>query len=301
MPRTRRAFTLIELLVVIAIIAILIGLLLPAVQKVREAAARTQCENNLKQWALAMTMHHDQIGTLPEGARNSPVRRSWVMLLWPYIEQTLLSNQNDLTQPFYSPPGTINNTMNGLCAQKVSLYLCPLDIGFDLDDVPSQTYPRRRGCYVVNYGAVYVDQDPTTSPVWATHPGLAPFSHIGGNRGTPRPTTFNDFKDGRSTTMLMSECLRPPTRDDNDWRGDIHNDDGEYKFMTFNTPNSTSADVLYSGWDVNNNDPLMPVTAGSNEQYAPRSRHPNGVNVAFADGSVHFVTNNIDLFTWQSR
>jgi prepilin-type N-terminal cleavage/methylation domain-containing protein/prepilin-type processing-associated H-X9-DG protein len=291
----RSAFTLIELLVVIAIVAVLIGLLLPAVQKVREAANRAKCSNNLKQWALAMHNFHDVNGHFPAGATgDSPhtVRQTWVRLLWPYIEQSNLTLMDDPKKPFYVPPCTIYNTMKGLTGVYVSMYYCPSDIaGADLDD-PTQTYDRRRGNYVVNWGAIkFYDTKATQSP-------LAPFSQVKGDDSKPRMTKIADISDGTSNTLLMSETLKAWSHDDNDWRGDIQNDGAVFKFMTITTPNSTAPDVV--GWAIPNHDPLMPVSTAGLQFSAARSRHPGGVNVALCDGSIRFISNSIDLATWQA-
>lgn len=286
LPTRAKAFTLIELLVVIAIIAILIALLVPAVQKVREAAARTQCTNNLKQIALATHNHHDTYKNFPSGyvygGAFGNSEATWLTYILPFIEQETLYRTANFSQNFGSLPNQ-NNTLSGTI---LSVYTCPSDTA---SNTHALTY-YGKGNYVGNGGI-----GPMISN-WNTTQSVAQFGVFMVNS----KIRMADISDGTSNTVLASEIIRVQG---NDFRGVMHYPEGPI-FQHNRTPNTTTPDDWRSSLCVSL--PEAPCvgtyTAYNNRQVilSARSRHTGGVNAALCDGTVRFVTTNIQLATWQA-
>jgi prepilin-type N-terminal cleavage/methylation domain-containing protein/prepilin-type processing-associated H-X9-DG protein len=303
----RRGFTLIELLVVIAIIAVLIGLLLPAVQKVRESAARSQCSNNLHQIALAMHGYHDSFGILPaQTARNgnSCCYGTWQMAILPHVEQANLWKAyvnfggSAATGPTYEQQANLLVT-----SVRLTTFTCPSDIvnAAKSGTYQGQTYQVTQHNYLVNVGNIDYSQGKDGAlpdqPAGLKFGG-APFSRSAQFKLT-------DVKDGTSTTLMVAEVNQGQGQD---FRGLTWWAEGS-GFTTYRTPNSPGFDYISNGKGAPGCVPSSVNALNADCQARPtpnwnvftaRSRHNGGVNVALCDASVRFVSNTIAWPTWQA-
>jgi prepilin-type N-terminal cleavage/methylation domain-containing protein/prepilin-type processing-associated H-X9-DG protein len=270
MRQTRRGFTLIELLVVIAIISILIGLLLPAVQKVREAAARISCSNNLRQMGLACHGFHDTVGAFPPGyVATAPYPATtpgwgWGAYLLPHIEQDNLYRQIDSNLP----------VQNSLAIQtRISVYLCPSDTP------PAGTFA-------------------LTDPAYGTITLAAPSSYaatVGQDASEVDAPTgdgifyrnsrvrITDITDGTSQTTMIGDRAWVQTQ--GIWAGALNNAvtrPGPRNVWRFATAAPQALILVHNNW-IN----IQTDADGGLDDFS--SNHTGGINVLFADGSVRFI------------
>jgi prepilin-type N-terminal cleavage/methylation domain-containing protein len=283
--RRRAAFTLIELLVVIAIIAVLIALLVPAVQKVREAAARTQCLNNLKQIGLALHNYHDQIKTLPPGYldvapwpnNDAGPGWGWASFILANLEQQALQSQVNLGLDVGSPVAPIPSVRT----QFLSVFYCPADIQlftFTATDGGGNIWLLAQGSYVACNGNDGVD-DNTTPP------------HTGAFVRATRGFRFADISDGLSNTFFVGE--RSTTMSLSTWAGVPLN----AIVPSVRSPGDFSGG---SALVLGHCGPHLPNDLIVTDADAMSSRHIGGVQFLLGDGSVRMINNNISQPTYDA-
>jgi prepilin-type N-terminal cleavage/methylation domain-containing protein/prepilin-type processing-associated H-X9-DG protein len=295
----RQGFTLIELLVVIAIIAVLIGLLLPAVQKVRSAAMRTQCQNNLKQIGLALHNFHGDYSRFPAGLMipvggNLPgslftsecptcpeppgpgLFGNWLMMILPYMEQTSLYQQcGSQSNKFNMDYTAYTLGPNSTGASVIKTYICPADY------VPQTTVQYQAYFFGVN--SYFGNAGSFAGPVSEAPPSLD------GVLSYHTKVSILDITDGTSNTFLAGErySYDPNVAAANltDWRG-----------WAWTDWNSSGDHLGDTNWPMNST--FARINNVGERKQVFGSGHDNGANFLMSDGSVRFINQNISFVTY---
>jgi prepilin-type N-terminal cleavage/methylation domain-containing protein/prepilin-type processing-associated H-X9-DG protein len=313
----RDGFTLIELLVVIAIIAILIGLLLPAVQKVRAAAARISCANNLKQLGLAFHNYHDSNNALPPD-RIALSWPTWAVLILPYIEQDNVYKLWNIQKRYYEqngPPGSVNDP----CPINVKTYFCPARRS--TPTTPSAPMPKAsdlaaggvaQGGGMSDYancggtngsdGALVEGGNWLTSPANVNLDALSPPPPLGTLcLGFQSQTNFASISDGLSNTLLVGEkFIFPADLPGNGTDGSVFSSGNgqENTFRRFVGNNGANPPVIRALVPS----PADPGRDANGNQWADKafgSWHPGVCQFVFCDGSVKAIPVTININTLQ--
>jgi prepilin-type N-terminal cleavage/methylation domain-containing protein/prepilin-type processing-associated H-X9-DG protein len=299
----RHAFTLVELLVVIAIIGILIAMLLPAVQMVREAARRIQCANNVKQQSLAMLNYESAHQRFPPGVSTG--RAMWSAYILPFIDQGVLYNSIDLNGPWRASFGASQSNVD---AQDVWLDFmrCPsaniaehqFDGAAGVDRVPS--------CYIA-CGSGLLDSEAGDFP-WA---GMDAFGGIRGSDGiffANSSTSMAMITDGTSSTVLLGETVPDQDLVGTDRAGNVQKVDHWYigsdelsdMASVGSRRSNENSECLGSTACPVNSLWLGEATTIDEKELSFGSRHTQGVNMGFADGHVLFINENVSSTVWSA-
>jgi prepilin-type N-terminal cleavage/methylation domain-containing protein len=285
------AFTLIELLVVIAIIGILIGLLLPAVQKVREAASRIRCANNLKQIGLAVHNYHETFERIPPASLGGDGEVSWAVLLLPFIEQDNLFQQWNLKLRY-----TYYRTPASVVGAQVGIYYCPSRRSPPKYSVSGDTQPPWGGSpgalgdYAGNGGNSTATWD---DPRYNNGVFLYADTAFGPNNTVVSWTamiSFRDVTDGLSSTLLVGEKHVLLGQ----WGQESAGDNSIYNGDDIHTIVRVAGRQMPGPID-------RPFAASPFDSYRPDERfgsyHPGGCQFVLCDGGVHFISNTVDIET----